>query len=304
MFLAAPTGSVAQPSIDLATFGNPRIKVVDYSELFKESKIIFDSLTIADLAAVYPNVPGYEPPFANLDPNEPLANNFDLTSYAYAISLLKPNEPIPDPDSNYGKYLRYLARKQVEAAGYNTNSSGGKEMIERIALWYWNSALVRFGPVLMLTIKRTGGECAGYLGVRAWRLPGSVDFVLYPCATSESQLISDFYELVRPAGIEPMADDPLVVMPTENKRWKILPDCESSAFDNREVFRTDGRYIVTLGSGNVYEVTGGSEDILANVFFMITLRYGEEGAKRGEPARLDLEPALFMGQRYCRPLSR
>jgi len=298
LLVMTAAANAAQPPRDASTLKNSHIEIVDPDKLFKQSLAIFKSLKVSDLVNVYPDLKKYKPHIADVPSYTPLEKVSFLASYEYAEPFLRPNIPLPERESRVGKYLHFLARKHVESLERIPLFTSKKSLITAAERWYWNNALIEYSPMLLLIINSPDKGCIGYLGIRIWQQPGSDTYRLFPCKDFDRDLYEDFNAITKDAGIVPMGDDYLMVMPSNDYQWKTLPGCQSTALDVRYIFRTNGKYVVTLGSGNIYEVTRGSQNILFQLPLKPTIRYSKIVDAEKSP-EIAIVPTIFLEQKYC-----
>ncbi len=299
LVLPGPPAQAGPPS-DPEVLRGAGIEVRTTAELFRQARTLFDTLTVADLREAYV-AQGIAAPWSEAVETTPLGEVAFLGSYTLAESFLNPDAPPPRADTRPGKYLRFLARSHVRRLGYNERSLTGRRLFQGALRWYWSDALIEYSPLQLFTIEDRKGGCVGYLGVRAWQQPGSNDHLLLPCREGSRSLHAPFAELLRKAHALPAARDELMVLPTRPWQWRTLPGCTNAAQEVRGIFRSDGVFLVPLGSRNVYELDAGAHNLFAAFPLRITVNYPVSGEGR---SRIAIVSAVHFSQRYCDPAAR
>lgn len=294
-----------QPPRDPVLLAQAHLRVLNESELFKQSKTEFSKLRVADLLAAYPKLEGFQPPLADVAPNTPLRNVAFLASYDHVGGLLNPHTPMPRKGSSADKVLTHLARSLLESSELTKGSISWYALFKKAKRWFLNDALIENSPHVLFKIKVAGKGCVGYMAIRSWQQPGSRRVVLYPCIRDDFVLSEgSFKRLVTPLGIKPQGRSYSVTLPLTDSSWPPSDDCPSAALDVRKAVVTDGKYLVTAGTGNVYEVFDGFPSLLnLSCYAHPALEYRKDaGFNNFTPPRLTIAARFILKRISCTPL--
>ena len=294
-----------QPPRDPTQLAQAHLRVLSESELIKQSKAEFSKLRVADLLAAYPKLEGFQPPLAEVAPNTPLRDVAFLASYDHVGGLLDPHTPMPRKGSSADRVLTHLARSLLDSFGISEGSLGWYPLFKKAKRWFLNDALIENSPHMLFKIKVAGKGCVGYMAVRSWQQPGSRRVVLYPCIRDDFVLgEGSLKRLLTPLGIKPQGRSYSVALPLTDSSWPPPDDYPSAALDVHKAVVTDGKYLVTAGTGNVYEVFDYFPSLLhLSRYAHPALEYRKDaGFSSFTPPRLTIAARFILKRIGCTPL--